>query len=232
MSYTNRISREAIERAQAEFEEENDQAQPEAEEEDLLLPEDIAGEEQGSDADDIRNTLVMEPEELAAAEAEAEDEAASENEAETDGEAGAEAEDEAEEQPEETPEDNEDLTDEWDDEQTVPLFMEQAKKTGLSISWEDPETGENMTMSIKEFPFYVGRNSTMSDLALRDKGLSRKHFHFDSRDAGFTFAVVDDDSTNGVKLNGNRIAAGEYVQIEDGDSIKAGRTEFAVRIDR
>lgn len=203
MSYTNRIRKEDIEKAQKEAEA-AEAAEAEAEEaaEAVQEPEEEAYEELAQaaaeeipGADDapeagMKATLVMDP---------------AEPEEDEDDEAGS-----------------------YEDEETTDLGQSNGPAV-LRISWVDEETGENRSLSIEIFPFSIGRKSDENDFAFRKKGMSRKHFHFDMKDGRFT--VCDDDSTNGVKVNGKRIAAGEDVAIKEGDSIRAAGITFAVRID-
>ena len=43
--------------------------------------------------------------------------------------------------------------------------------------------------------------------------------------------ICDENSTNGVRLRGERLEPGEYAVVESGDGIRAGGITFAVKID-
>ena len=97
----------------------------------------------------------------------------------------------------------------------------------LVLRWVDDETGESQKLSINYFPFRIGRKSDENDYQVRKKGVSRTHLIFDSRDG--SFFVRDDDSTNGVKVNGKKIDPGMDVRIVSGDSIRIAGITFKVR---
>lgn len=100
----------------------------------------------------------------------------------------------------------------------------------LRLSWIDDITGDTKRLSIEEFPFYIGRNSEESDYTIRKKGMSRRHFCLEKSDGRFW--VRDDNSTNGVRLNGTKLPEGGRAMIESGDRIRAAGITFTVRIDK
>ena len=129
---------------------------------------------------------------------------------------------------------------EADDEATVILSCAQAAQTEeskddeeavkkTSLSWIDDESGEIMRLVIDSYPFSIGRKSDENDYAIRRKGISRRHMTFDIIDGDV--CICDENSTNGVRLRGERLEPGEYAVVESGDGIRAGGITFAVKID-
>jgi pSer/pThr/pTyr-binding forkhead associated (FHA) protein len=98
----------------------------------------------------------------------------------------------------------------------------------LQLKWIDEESGDPMRVSIDHFPFSIGRKSDENDYAIKRKGISRKHMHFEEENGDYY--IFDDESTNGVKLNGEKLTAGEKVKLKDGDKVRAGGITFAVTI--
>lgn len=115
------------------------------------------------------------------------------------------------------------VTDETVDNEGVP----QSEKS-VYVTWIDDETGETKNLIINRFPFYIGRKSTENDYAIAIRGFSRKHMHFE-KDNGEYF-ICDDGSTNGTKLNGNRIPKCERVRIDAGDRMRIAGVTFLIDI--
>lgn len=111
----------------------------------------------------------------------------------------------------------------------APAVPETAPQHTLMLSWNDDETGEVRKLRIDRFPFYIGRKSDENDYAIRRKGLSRKHMHFEEENG--KMYLLDDNSTNGVKINGNKIKAGERTEIKSGDTIRVADINLSVSID-
>lgn len=102
------------------------------------------------------------------------------------------------------------------------------KKKVLTLSWIDDETGDSKRLNIDRFPFSVGRKSDENDYAIRKKGMSRKHMHFE--ESGGVIYLVDDNSTNGVSLNGSKVEAGKRCELKEGDSIYVAEITLNVSI--
>lgn len=98
----------------------------------------------------------------------------------------------------------------------------------VQLKWIDDASGDPVRINMDHFPFSIGRKSDENDYAIKRKGISRKHMHFE--EAGGEYYILDDDSTNGVKLNGEKLKPGEKVRLKDGDNIRAGGITFAVTI--
>jgi len=75
----------------------------------------------------------------------------------------------------------------------------------------------------------VGRG-TEADLRINDPGVSRRHIEFtvdESVDGGVTIAVQDLGSTNGMLVDGHRLAS---APLQDGSAVRVGRTTLTVRV--
>jgi hypothetical protein len=75
----------------------------------------------------------------------------------------------------------------------------------------------------------VGRG-TEADLRINDPGVSRRHIEFtvdESAEGGVSIAVQDLGSTNGMLVDGHRIAS---TPLKDGSEVKVGRTTLTVRV--
>ena len=74
----------------------------------------------------------------------------------------------------------------------------------------------------------VGRG-TEADLRINDPGVSRRHIEFtvDESGTGVTIAVQDLGSTNGMLVDGHRMAS---APLKDGSEVRVGRTTLTVRV--
>jgi hypothetical protein len=75
----------------------------------------------------------------------------------------------------------------------------------------------------------VGRG-TESDLRINDPGVSRRHVEFEveeSAEGGVNISVHDLGSTNGMLVDGHRIAS---APLHDGSEVKVGRTTLTVQV--
>jgi hypothetical protein len=75
----------------------------------------------------------------------------------------------------------------------------------------------------------VGRG-TEADLRINDPGVSRRHVQFgvnESAAAGVAIDVQDLGSTNGMLVDGHRVAS---APLRDGSEVKVGRTTLTVRV--
>jgi len=76
----------------------------------------------------------------------------------------------------------------------------------------------------------VGRG-TEADLRINDPGVSRRHVELtvhESAAGGVAVAVQDLGSTNGMLVDGHRVAS---AQLQDGSEVRVGRTTMTVRIE-
>lgn len=100
----------------------------------------------------------------------------------------------------------------------------------LNLYWKEEEEGEEKSLKIDRYPFSIGRKSDENDYAILQKGVSRKHIHFELYEGNVY--VFDDESTNGVKLNGKKIPINRGVLISSGDKLKMAEITFDIQIDK
>ena len=116
----------------------------------------------------------------------------------------------------------------FDNEETVSMAagIQNGRPVTMYLSWVDEETGAKGILEVDKFPFFVGRKSDENDFVISKTGASRKHFHFTEKRG--ECCVCDDNSSNGVLLNGSKITAGQDVRLSEGDIINAARVTFTV----
>ena len=84
---------------------------------------------------------------------------------------------------------------------------------------QGPEKGK--TFDVMRDTTFVGR-SKRNDIRIPDKGVSNRHlkvFHI-----GRKYFVEDLKSTNGTRVNDERVESGEGFELEEGDRIRLGKT--------
>lgn len=83
----------------------------------------------------------------------------------------------------------------------------------------------NSRIEIMKTPFIIGRAQEQCDYVIEDNYyIGRKHAIF-QQEGGQIF-IIDNNSTNGIKIDGERIPAGEKVLLNSGNIIEIGREEF------
>lgn len=83
----------------------------------------------------------------------------------------------------------------------------------------------NTRIEIKKTPFIIGRSADKCDYVIEDNYyVGRKHAIFQQE--GGQIYLIDNNSTNGVKIDGERIPAGEKVPLNSGKVIEIGNEEF------
>lgn len=97
-----------------------------------------------------------------------------------------------------------------------------AKMVRLTISIN----GMTSETEISSFPCVLGRSPMDANVILQDSGVSRKHAVIDWSDGGFF--IYDLGSSNGLILNGAKLAPKAGQPIANGDIIKIGRVEIRV----
>ena len=83
------------------------------------------------------------------------------------------------------------------------------------------------------FPPFFTRfrlNHRRSQLHLPDNDVSRKHAKIEFSSATDCYVIRDLNSTNGVKVNGEKIAAYEEASLKKGDRLELGQSVFEVRL--
>jgi pSer/pThr/pTyr-binding forkhead associated (FHA) protein len=86
-----------------------------------------------------------------------------------------------------------------------------------------PKKGK--TIKLESETTFVGR-SRRNDISIPDKLVSNRHlklFHI-----GRKYFVEDLKSTNGTRINGDRLESGEGFEVEEGDLIRLGKTIFRI----
>lgn len=81
---------------------------------------------------------------------------------------------------------------------------------------------------ITEFPALVGKGSAANVRIGGNTAISRVHASIAFLGTGFS--IEDKASTNGTGINGNALAPGERVKLNDGDRITLGDEDFIVEI--
>ena len=95
----------------------------------------------------------------------------------------------------------------------MPYLMQQDQRGVTVQGWE-------LGPTTKVF----GRGEE-ADMQIADDAMSRKHFAIEFQDGGHQ--VVDQNSTNGTRLNDERVRA---KRLKAGDVIRAGNTKFVYDI--
>jgi pSer/pThr/pTyr-binding forkhead associated (FHA) protein len=102
-----------------------------------------------------------------------------------------------------------------------PLPRSGSSRAGLPASNGSPAAGHGATLSlvyngerhtITKDRYVIGRGKQSSDLTLKDPNVSRQHAMIEFQNG--VYFMVDMGSTNGVAINGQRIAR---KQIAEGD---------------
>ncbi len=121
---------------------------------------------------------------------------------------------------------------------SVPCVRETAPEWGMQytrvLSVNKPEvqtalvsqrSGE--TTFLTKFPFYVGSLSEYMDFVIAKDTVSRFHAKFIKQ--GERIFLIDLNSTNGTKVNGQGISVQEQVLLADGDRVMFADEEFTFR---
>lgn len=82
----------------------------------------------------------------------------------------------------------------------------------------------------REHPIRPGANTIgrEADIMLTDAQVSRRHASLQSADGGFT--LEDLGSTNGTKVNGRALAAGEKATVQPGDTLSFGTFDVKLQL--
>jgi pSer/pThr/pTyr-binding forkhead associated (FHA) protein len=89
-------------------------------------------------------------------------------------------------------------------------------------------------MLINKFPFYlIGNSQSVCDMTMIHPSISRVHLAVVHHQKGVV-CICDINSSNGVYLNGKRVAPGSYVPINEGDKIRLGASSrtLVLRLDK
>jgi VWFA-related protein len=87
---------------------------------------------------------------------------------------------------------------------------------------------QGRTFNVDQFPYVIGRSE--STLTITDPNISRKHAQITRGDSPKVFFITDLNSSNGVRLNGQRISSNQMVQLNSGTEIELG-PNVSIRFD-
>ncbi|SFB09902.1 Forkhead associated (FHA) domain, binds pSer, pThr, pTyr [Acetitomaculum ruminis DSM 5522] len=113
-----------------------------------------------------------------------------------------------------------DLEDE-DTNETIALFSLEQDKF-LTLHSKNPKDYPDITL--KYFPFIIGKNKDKADGLIDKKFISRFHVKFDKDDENIY--ITDLNSLNGVMVNGNKLEENETLKIHKGDDISIASLEY------
>ena len=85
--------------------------------------------------------------------------------------------------------------------------------------------GKETAFFSQENDVFIGRVSSINDICVNDRSVSRQHAHVKRREEGYT--IYDLRSLNGVILNGTRVSR---ALLKDGDEIRLGEVTIEVRM--
>ena len=114
------------------------------------------------------------------------------------------------------------------DESTIVMGADPEIPKGpvMVLKWRDMDNGEEGNLTVDHFPFYIGRKSGDNDFAILKRSLSRRHLAF--REDNGEVAVYDENSTNGVLVNGSWLRPDQGAVLKQDDVIEAGNIAFIV----
>jgi hypothetical protein len=96
-----------------------------------------------------------------------------------------------------------------------------AAKASLMIL-RSPENASNQSrqIALTQFPFVIGR--VEGNLIIKDPNISRRHAQITYEPASLTYYIADLNSSNGTRLNEQRLASGQPVPLTRGAMIGLG----------
>ena len=105
---------------------------------------------------------------------------------------------------------------------TAAQGAQPALPVGVGLVLQDLDSGEYRTLS-GEGGLSVGRD-TKNDLVVRDEMVSRNHATLYFKNGAVS--ILDNGSTNGTEVNGERLAPKAWSSIAAGDRLKLGKSKF------
>jgi hypothetical protein len=93
------------------------------------------------------------------------------------------------------------------------------------LNWE-LQAAQDHVYSLRPTATTIGRKRE-NDVWLKDNQVSR--FHAEIREIAGKFAIIDLDSSNGTRLNGDRIVSNKPHPLTEGDEIKIGNSTLILR---
>ena len=108
-----------------------------------------------------------------------------------------------------------------EDGSTMVASQPVAVRPSLTVT-QSPEdaSSQGRQILLAQFPFLIGR--VEGSLIIQDASLSRRHAQITFDGANRTYHITDMNSSNGTRLNGARIPAGQPVQLTRGAMIGLG----------
>ena len=103
-----------------------------------------------------------------------------------------------------------------------PAAPERPVATSEACELHDPKTGQSWRV---DKPTVIGREGGSADLLLADTNVSRRHAQIERASDGWT--ITDLKSTNGTRVNGQRIASA--CALHDGDVLTLGLIELTFK---
>lgn len=121
----------------------------------------------------------------------------------------------------------------WQDEQTqvfddrTEVFDDtsQTYEKSYSLSWKEKGTQKNHKLT--SFPVTIGKLSSEVDCCIAEQSISRIHAKIEKTNG--KLYIRDMNSTNGTIINGQRLAAGENVQLDSETDIFLGNVRIRMR---
>lgn len=105
------------------------------------------------------------------------------------------------------------------------LAQRRRRSTAAELTFKRGKSGAEVRVPLERTETIIGRDSTC-DIVLSEKSASLRHCSI-KRNAGGFFEVCDLESTNGVWVDGDRVAR---MTLLDGDSFTVGDTRFSILI--
>ena len=118
-------------------------------------------------------------------------------------------------------------------EEEKPAVAPVVEVVGVPEEAAEPDSSDDIIFLTVEFglnegkthelslPATIGRSSN-ADVTIRDTLLSREHCRIEKTEDGFS--VTDLESSNGLRVEGERVESGRTVSIKSGDAIELGRS--------
>lgn len=108
---------------------------------------------------------------------------------------------------------------EWGDRYTTVLSVKQVEAPASLVS---KKTGE--TVFLTKFPFYVGSLPGYMDYVIKEETVSRFHGKFIKK--GEEIYLMDLNSTNGTRVNGQVLEVQEQMKLKEGDRVLFADAEY------
>jgi hypothetical protein len=94
----------------------------------------------------------------------------------------------------------------------------------MSLTYLTPTSGCGSNLSISGFPYIIGKNVEQANGVINNESVSRIHGKI--YEAAGKLYYMDQNSTNGTYLNGERLPAYEECEIKTGDCLQFGTVEY------